>query len=48
MSHWQLDEKTKARSWYDQSVEWMEKNQPTDKELQQLRTEVAELLGVKE
>ncbi len=48
MSHWQLDEKTKARSWYDQSVEWMEKNQSNDQELHRFREEAAKLLGVKE
>ena len=26
MAHWQLDQKAEARKWYDQAVEWMEKN----------------------
>ena len=37
-----------ARKWYDQAVEWMDKNQPTNKELRRFRSEAAELLGVKE
>ena len=30
MAHWQLGEKDKAREWYDQAVQWMDKNQPTE------------------
>jgi hypothetical protein len=26
MAHWRLDEKEKARQWYDRAVQWMEKN----------------------
>ena len=48
MAHWQLGEKEKARTGYDQAVQWMEKNQPQNEELRRFRTEAAELLGVRE
>ena len=48
MSNWQLDEKSEARTWYDQSVDWMDKNKPNDQELLHFRVEAAELLGVKD
>ena len=31
MAHWQLGDKDEARKWYDQAVEWMEKNQPQER-----------------
>ena len=37
MAHWQLGEKEEARKWYDQAVEWMEKNNPDDEELRRFR-----------
>jgi eukaryotic-like serine/threonine-protein kinase len=46
MAHWQLDEKDKARKFYDQGVQWMEKNKPEDEELRRFRAEAAELLGI--
>ncbi len=48
MAHWQLDEKSEARTWYDQSDEWMAKNEPDDQELLRFRVEATELLRVKE
>src|SRR4029450_4177385 len=42
MAHWQLDEKDEARKWYEQAVEWMEKNKPEDEELKRFREEAAE------
>jgi tetratricopeptide (TPR) repeat protein/serine/threonine protein kinase len=48
MAHWKLDERGKARQWYDKAVEWMEKNQPNNEELRRFRAEAGELLGVKE
>src|SRR5712692_3496097 len=27
MAHWRLDQKEEARKWYDQAVDWMEKNE---------------------
>jgi tetratricopeptide (TPR) repeat protein len=46
MTHWQLGNKEEAGQWYDKAVQWMEKNQPQDEELQRFRAEAAELLGV--
>ena len=46
MAHWQLDEKDKARAWYDQAVAWMDKKQPQNKELKRFRAETAALLGL--
>ena len=48
MAHWQLGDKEQARKWYDQALEWMEKNKPQDEELKRFRAEAAELLGLKE
>ena len=46
MAHWQLSDKEQARKWYDQAVEWMEKNKPEDEELLRFRAEAAALLGL--
>ena len=46
MAHWQLGDKTQARSWYDKAVPWMEKNQPKNEELIRFRDEAGALLGV--
>jgi superkiller protein 3 len=46
MACWQLGEKAKARTWFGQAVQWMEKNQPSDEELGRFRAEAAELLGI--
>lgn len=48
MAKWQLDEKSKARNWYEQSVDWMAKNKPNDDDLRRFRAEAAEMLGVKD
>ena len=48
MAHGRLGEKEQGRKWYDQAVEWMEKNDPDDGGLKHMRAEAAELLGVKE
>ena len=48
MAHWQIDQKEEARKWYDEAVEWMEKNNPADEELLRFRAEAAELLGIQE
>jgi len=47
MSHWQLDEREQARRWYDQAVQWMEKNKPNDGDLRRFRAEAAEVLGIR-
>jgi tetratricopeptide (TPR) repeat protein len=48
MSHWQLGDGYKARSWYGQAVRWMDKNNPQNEELRRLRAEAAVLLGIEE
>jgi hypothetical protein len=46
MAHWQLGDKEQAHTWYDQAVQWMEKNKPQDEELGRFRAEAEELLGI--
>jgi tetratricopeptide (TPR) repeat protein len=48
MAHWQLGGKSEARKWYDQAVQWMEKNQSKDDELRRFRAEAEELLQIKD
>jgi tetratricopeptide (TPR) repeat protein len=48
MAHWQLNEKKKARAWYDKAVQWMEKHQPKNEQLRRFRAEAAKLLGLKD
>jgi tetratricopeptide (TPR) repeat protein len=48
MAHWQLGEKEKARTWFDQAVQWMDKHPCQNEELRRFRREAAELLGVKD
>ncbi len=48
MAHWRLNEKDKARAWYDQGVAWMEINEPKNEETRRFRTEAAALLGLAE
>jgi tetratricopeptide (TPR) repeat protein/serine/threonine protein kinase len=47
MAHWQLGDKKGARKWYDQAVQWMEKNQPKNEELWRFRAEAEKLMEVK-
>jgi serine/threonine protein kinase/tetratricopeptide (TPR) repeat protein len=49
MTHWQLGNHSKARQWYDQALEWAEKNHlnPRDDELRRFRTEAEELLRIR-
>jgi WD40 repeat protein/serine/threonine protein kinase len=53
MAYWRLDEREKARQWYDRAVLWMEKNKDHlqgnkewPEELRRFRAEAADLLGV--
>ncbi len=48
MAHWRQGDKEQARKWYNQAVQWMEKNNPKDNELGRFRAEAAALLGVTE
>jgi tetratricopeptide (TPR) repeat protein len=47
MAHWQMGHKAEARKWYDQAVQWMDKTQPKNVELNRFRAEAGELLGIK-
>jgi eukaryotic-like serine/threonine-protein kinase len=47
MANWQLGDKDVARKTYDQAVQWMEKNCPTDPFVRGLQVEAAELMGIK-
>jgi serine/threonine protein kinase/tetratricopeptide (TPR) repeat protein len=44
MAHWQRGERDEPRRLFDQSVQWMEKNNPKDPELRRFREEAAKLL----
>jgi eukaryotic-like serine/threonine-protein kinase len=48
MAHWRLDNKDKARNWYDKAVAWMDKNQnhPLDDVFRLYGSEATGLLGV--
>jgi tetratricopeptide (TPR) repeat protein len=46
MANWQLGHKDEARTWYDRSIAWMEKNQPKNEELLRFRAEAEQLLGI--
>ena len=54
MAHWQLDQESEARKWYDRAVVWMDKNQEALKKnrydwevVSRFRVEAAELLEIK-
>jgi serine/threonine protein kinase/Flp pilus assembly protein TadD len=38
--------RAQAKKWYDQAVQWMEKNNPQDEELKRFRAEAGQLLGI--
>jgi tetratricopeptide (TPR) repeat protein len=46
MAYWKLGDKQQARTLYDQSLTWMEKNAPKNEELKRFRAEAAELMGI--
>lgn len=46
MTSRQQGQAAEARKWYDQAVEWMEKNKPQDEDMQRFREEAAELLQI--
>jgi len=47
MAHWQLGAKDEARKWYDNAVEWMDKNAKDISELRRFRNEAEDLLEIK-
>jgi tetratricopeptide (TPR) repeat protein len=56
MAHWRTGNRDEARQWYDRAIEWLEQNPSAikdskaraNKELNRIRSEAAELLGVNE
>jgi serine/threonine protein kinase/tetratricopeptide (TPR) repeat protein len=46
MAHWRLNEKEKARTFYDQAASWRMGIGATDEELRRLGAEAADLLGL--
>jgi serine/threonine protein kinase/Flp pilus assembly protein TadD len=48
MVQWQLGEKEKAQTRFDEAVRWMDKNQPRNEELAHFRAEAAELMKVEQ
>jgi tetratricopeptide (TPR) repeat protein len=46
IAHWQLGEKDRARTWFGQAAEWMDRNEPNNEELRRFRAEAAELMGI--
>lgn len=48
MAHWRLGDKEQARKRYDQAVEWMDKNAPTNGELRRFRAETEALMGTRD
>jgi Flp pilus assembly protein TadD len=46
VAHWQLGNKEEARKWFDQAVEWMEKNDPKNELLGRFRAEAEEVLKI--
>ena len=48
MAHWQLDNKSEARKWYDRSFELMEKSYVQDVRLYSLNAEARALFGLPE
>jgi tetratricopeptide (TPR) repeat protein len=49
MAHWQRGNQSEAKLWYDNSVEWMEKNRLNDEpDLIRFRAEAEELMGIEQ
>jgi tetratricopeptide (TPR) repeat protein len=46
MARWQVGDKKESRKWYDQAVQWQEKNQPKNEELGRFRSEAESLLKI--
>ena len=47
MACWKLGRRDDARRWYGKAVQWLEESGNEDPDLNRLRTEAEELLGVK-
>jgi eukaryotic-like serine/threonine-protein kinase len=48
MAHYRLGHEMEGRHWYDQAVQWMDKNKPNHKELRRFRTEAAAMLKLED
>ena len=46
MARWQLGDEGEAWQWYEQAVEWMEKNRPPAEQLVRYRAEAEQLLQI--
>ncbi len=47
MTNWQLNQKEEARKVYDQSMSWMNANEPrVTEEIRRFQVEAAKLLGI--
>jgi tetratricopeptide (TPR) repeat protein len=47
MAHCQLGHREQAREWYDRAMKWTTENEPRNNDLKRLRSEAAQLFGVK-
>jgi hypothetical protein len=45
MAHWRLGNYDKARTWFVQAVQWMDKHKPQDDELRRFRAEAEAILA---
>jgi tetratricopeptide (TPR) repeat protein len=45
MAHWRLADRDKARTWFDRSVQWMDRHKPHDDELCRFRAEAEAMLA---
>jgi uncharacterized protein HemY len=45
LAHARLGQTDRARHWYDEAVDWMDRHRPDDEQLCRFRAEAAELLG---
>jgi hypothetical protein len=51
MAHWQIGKKEQAHTWYDQGVQWMQKADLANwqlEELRRFRAEAEQVLGIQQ
>jgi Flp pilus assembly protein TadD len=48
MSHWQLNDKGEARQWHSRAIEWLRSQTEISQDLDGLRAEAEELMGIAE
>jgi hypothetical protein len=46
MAYWKIEEKDRAREWFDKAVIWMDKGQKENAQMQRFQAEAATLLGI--